>query len=85
MTESKFIEDRLPVSLKRQKKQPSSADLIRERKYSRCVVCQKVEAEPTKMVTVIAITVEDREVKTRQVDVFTKWWTCAMCEGGTND
>ncbi len=69
---------RLPSWLKRN--QPRSEDLIRHRKYNRCVVCEKRLAVATNTEMLVRIPAPEEDAIIKAVD--TKWWTCRNCEEG---
>lgn len=75
--EIKWTQHRLP----RFPKQPNSADLIRHRKYDRCVVCEDRTAEPTNKSLLVRIPESGGDAIITAV--ATKWWTCLKCEEGT--
>ena len=69
----------VPQRLAKMPKQPNSVDLIRHRKYERCVVCEDRPAITSNVLWIKKLQ-EGEPVKTEAV--FTKWWTCLKCEEG---
>jgi hypothetical protein len=69
----------VPQRLAKMPKQPRSEDLIRHRKYNRCVICEDRPAVAFKEMLVTIPDPEDDSV-CKVVDI--KWWTCLKCEEG---
>ena len=61
-------------------KQPRSEDLIRHRKYNRCIVCEERLAVGTNTLMLVRIPAPEEDAIIKAVD--TKWWTCRKCEEG---
>ena len=64
-------------------KQPRSEDLIRHRKYNRCIVCEERLAVGTNTEMLVRIRTSGEVGELTGEAVFTKWWTCLKCEEGT--
>lgn len=62
--------------------QPNSTDLIRHRKYTRCVLCNKRDASNGDLIWIWQLDESKQMCSLAQIP--TKWWTCDKCDPAKN-